>query len=257
MTGSLLQFRPAQTERSIPIDRIITTGPPSPEIAGLDPPRPDVTILVALTIEEGSSLMPKSTVPISLGESPLTDPRSLGSSASFHVLVVLLASLTALNVALPLTASRPKALYAEIDPVDNRADVPSSPGQGGGSPGRYRRNEQFAVHSAVGWDESTGRDRDPVADTLLAEILPSSSAQAEASQFSVPCQARRRPARGSFPAQVWRRGRRGRGFRRRCRPWHRARDPVFWRARSCSFLRLRDRLLRQHGHAKFARSCQA
>ena len=79
--------------------------------------------------------MPRSPVTFSLGESPLTDPRSLGSSAMFHVIVVLLASLTALNVALPMAASRPKALYAEIDPVDNRADVPSSPGQGGGGPG--------------------------------------------------------------------------------------------------------------------------
>ena len=118
-------------------------------IAGLDPPCPDVTISSNSDFEEESSLVPKSSVSISLGESPLTDPRSLGSSAVFHVLVVLLASLTALNVALPMAASRPKALYAEIDPVDNRADVPSSPGQGGGSPGRYRWNEQFAFYSAV------------------------------------------------------------------------------------------------------------
>ena len=60
----------------------------------------------------------------------------MGSSALFHVAIILLASLTAaLNVALPMTATRPRALYAEVDPVDNRADVPSSPGQGGGGPG--------------------------------------------------------------------------------------------------------------------------
>ncbi len=76
--------------------------------------------------------MPKSNIPFSLGESPLTDPRSLASSALFHVLVVLLASATVLTVALPMAATGPKALYAEVDPVDNRAEVPSSPGQGGG-----------------------------------------------------------------------------------------------------------------------------
>ena len=39
--------------------------------------------------------------PIELGQTPLTDPRSLGSSALFHALVVLLASLTILNAAMP------------------------------------------------------------------------------------------------------------------------------------------------------------
>ena len=117
--------------------------------------------------------MSKSYVPISLGETPLTDPRSLGGSALFHALLVLLASLTVLNAALPMaTDSRPKALYAEVDPVDNRADVPSSPGQGGGSPGDMGA---LGTLPLVATDGTTpqGASRDPVADTLLAEILPS------------------------------------------------------------------------------------
>ena len=40
--------------------------------------------------------------PIELGQSPLTDLRALGSSTLFHALVVLLASLTVLNAAMPL-----------------------------------------------------------------------------------------------------------------------------------------------------------
>lgn len=67
--------------------------------------------------------MLRSPAQTSTGESPLTDPRSLVSSALFHALLVVVASLTALNVALPQAVSRPKALYGEIDPVDNRADV--------------------------------------------------------------------------------------------------------------------------------------
>ena len=53
--------------------------------------------------------MPKSNIPFSLGESPLTDPRALASSAPFHVLVVMLASATVLTVAFPIAATGPKA----------------------------------------------------------------------------------------------------------------------------------------------------
>jgi von Willebrand factor type A domain len=117
--------------------------------------------------------MSKSYAPISLGETPLTDPRSLGGSALIHALLVLVASLTVLNVALPMTTdSRPKALYAEVDPVDNRADLPYVPGQGGGSPGDMGA---LGILPLVATEGTTpqGASRDPVADTLLAEILPS------------------------------------------------------------------------------------
>ena len=56
------------------------------------------------------------------GGTPLTDPRSLGSSALFHVAVVLVASLSVLPVAFLKTGRASKALYAEVDPVDNRAE---------------------------------------------------------------------------------------------------------------------------------------
>jgi von Willebrand factor type A domain len=116
----------------------------------------------------------KSHVPIALGQTPLTDPRSLVSSALFHALLVLLASLTALNMALPIAeSSRPKALYAELDPVDNRADIPASPGQGGGGLGDIGGMSSLPFTPPADGTKPQGATRDPVADTLLAEILPS------------------------------------------------------------------------------------
>jgi von Willebrand factor type A domain len=117
----------------------------------------------------------KSPFPVLLGKTPLTDPRSVGSSALFHIIVVLLASLTAaLNAALPMAMPHPKALSAEVDPVDNRADVPSSPGQGGGGPGEIGGMSNLPLLPPSDGTKSQGATRDPAAETLLAEILPSS-----------------------------------------------------------------------------------
>lgn len=118
--------------------------------------------------------MSKSLVSMSYGESPLTDPRSVGSSVVFHLLLLVLASLTvALSATLPMATSHPKALYAEVDPVDNRADVPKSPGQGGGSPGDIGGMSDLAYVSPSDGTKPKGTTHDPVAETLLAEILPS------------------------------------------------------------------------------------
>jgi von Willebrand factor type A domain len=114
----------------------------------------------------------KSTLGIPAGEGPLTDLRSVGSSAAFHVILVVVASLTALNVALPLATTRPKALYGEIDPVENRADVPRSPGQGGGSLGDIGGTSSLPFVPPSDGTIPRGVTRDPVADSLLAEILP-------------------------------------------------------------------------------------
>jgi von Willebrand factor type A domain len=118
---------------------------------------------------------------------PLTDFRSLGSSALLHVLLLVLASLTALNAVLPAPPPRAKALYGEFDPVDNRADVPSSPGQGGGSQGEMGGLGTIAFVAPSDGTKASGATRDPVADALLAEILPSSQPKAaESLQRALP-----------------------------------------------------------------------
>ena len=78
--------------------------------------------------------MPKSNIPFSLGESPLTDPRAgefgvvprTGGDAGIG---------DCSDRRLPDRRDRSEGVYAEVDPVDNRAEVPPSPGQGGGGLG--------------------------------------------------------------------------------------------------------------------------
>lgn len=119
--------------------------------------------------------MLKSLIPVSLGKSPLTDPWSLGTSVLFHIVLFLLASLTVvLNVALPMATTHPRALYAEVDPVDNRAEVPNSPGQGGGGPGEIGGMSNLPRILDSDGEKARGATRDPAAETLLAEILPMS-----------------------------------------------------------------------------------
>jgi hypothetical protein len=109
------------------------------------------------------------------GGTPLTDPRSVFSSALFHVCLVLIASLTVLNVALPKTGAGPKALDVKVDPVDNRAEkFRESPGQGGGGPGEIGGTSTLPFVPVDNGTNSQTATRDSVAETLLAEILPSS-----------------------------------------------------------------------------------
>ena len=123
-----------------------------------------------------------------LGRDPLTDPRSLGGSALFHALVLVVASLTILNGAIPLAEStRPKALYTEIDPVDNRDRIPPAPGEGGGGPGEIGGTSSAPFVSTVDGIKHQEATRDPVADNLLAEILPSPQPRPkEAHQRALP-----------------------------------------------------------------------
>jgi hypothetical protein len=117
--------------------------------------------------------MSKTYILPDLGQTPLTDPRSLTGSALFHVLVVLVASLVVIPVAIPLgDSTRPKALYTEIDPVDNRESVPFSPGEGGGSPGEMGGTSSVPFVAASDGTKPREATRDPVADNLLAEIIP-------------------------------------------------------------------------------------
>jgi von Willebrand factor type A domain len=120
----------------------------------------------------GASLVATAGYPIVLGNGPLTDLRSLAISALFHGLVILLASLPALDVALPAAKSRAKALYAELDPVDNRADVSSTPGDGGGIPGEIGEIGTMPIVDPTSGTKSGGAAHDSIAGSILGEILP-------------------------------------------------------------------------------------
>ncbi len=126
---------------------------------------------------------------VRFGATPLTDPRSLVGSAVFHVCLLLVVSLKILNAALPQTVpASTKALYAEVDPVDNRAErFPRRPGEGGGSPGEIGGTSTLPFIPVDNGKDSQNATRDPAAETLLAEILPSSLPRPhETSQRALP-----------------------------------------------------------------------
>ena len=115
--------------------------------------------------------------------SPLTDPRSLGSSLAVHAVIFAIAAVAALGVARPLMTARPptpEVLRGELEPVDNLA--PAEPG-GGGS------GEAGGLSAFVGSTvaaEAGGVPPDPATDALLAEILPTSPGPAEALPGALP-----------------------------------------------------------------------
>lgn len=113
--------------------------------------------------------------------SPLTDPRSLASTLLVHSALLVIASLAAWTVASPPAEALPRAMRGELDPVDNRE--PSESGGGGlGELGGEGLME--ALPSADG-PSTSAAPRDPAADALLSEVLPSSPS-ADASQRALP-----------------------------------------------------------------------
>jgi von Willebrand factor type A domain len=121
------------------------------------------------------------------GETPLTDPRAVGSSALFHGLLLLLAWLAVLNAAMPVSEPSSRPIRAELDAVDNRADRPQVPGEGGGSPGEIGGINKVPLSSPESRTSTAAASRDPAADALLAEILPDAQSRgAEALQRALP-----------------------------------------------------------------------
>jgi hypothetical protein len=107
------------------------------------------------------------------GRSPLTDPRSLGSSLVFHLVLLAVASVAALSVAVPAVPELPRTLHGEIDAVDNRAAK-----DGGGGAGELGGEGLMEALPAANGLEARGEGLDPAADALLAEILPTTSSDA-------------------------------------------------------------------------------
>ena len=200
--------------------------------------------------------MQRSETSFVTGESPLTDLRSLASSVLFHsILLLVLWLVVGINAVMPATESAAQPIRTEIGPVDNRADANAAAGEGGGSPGEIGGLSKIALTSPDARN-SVAASRDP-ADALLAEILPELAAAGggdapEGLAGSADDRAGADPGLGLGR----RRGLGGRlGGRRGA--GRRARHPVLRRPRSCPFLRLRDRLLREHGHAELAGDRQA
>lgn len=121
-----------------------------------------------------------------IGETPMTDPRSLGSSFLVHAAIVLLTSFTVMTATMPRAAEGPMTLRGEVEPVDNRANVGKVPGEGGGSPGEIGGlgRVAFVAPSSEG---AQGAGLDPAAETLLRDILPSrTQPPAEGLQRALP-----------------------------------------------------------------------
>src|SRR5271166_5226528 len=122
-----------------------------------------------------------------LGETPLTDPRALGSSALVHVLLIALASLTVLNASITRVPEASGAMRGELEPIDNRADKGKVAGSGGGSPGEIGGLGDIAFVAPAAGTNPQGPGLDPAADALLNEILPSTAQQpSEALQRALP-----------------------------------------------------------------------
>ncbi len=122
-----------------------------------------------------------------LGETPLTDPRALGSSALVHLLLIAVASLTILNVSIARVPEASGTLRGELEPVDNRADKGKVAGSGGGSPGEIGGLGDIAFVAPAAGANPQGPGLDPAADALLNEILPSTAQQpSEALQRALP-----------------------------------------------------------------------
>lgn len=122
-----------------------------------------------------------------LGETPMTDPRSLGSSVLFHVALAALGAFTVMNVVGSPSASRPTTIRGELGPVDNRADqsVPSGSG-GGGGPGEMGGLGDPLDAVRPSNSPAVKAERDPAADALLSEILPKSDVRPDQPLSDLP-----------------------------------------------------------------------
>lgn len=111
---------------------------------------------------------PKSPVLPGAFRTPLTDPRSLLSSVSFHAVLLLLGSLIALRATRREEPRGPASIRAELGPVDNLAPPPG----GGGGPGE-RGGTGPAEARVVAFEPgerptAAGKD-----EALLQSLLPS------------------------------------------------------------------------------------
>lgn len=109
-----------------------------------------------------------STRPI-LGRSPLTDPRSLGSSLLLHALLLFLMSVAVLSARAPENRVLPHVLRGEMEPTDNRV-APAK--EGGGAPGAQGGTGQVESTPNAIPGSSSEAPAYTSADAIMSEILP-------------------------------------------------------------------------------------
>ncbi len=113
--------------------------------------------------------------------SPLTDPRSLASTLLVHSALLVIASLAVLTAASPQAETLPSAMRGELDPVDNREPTES----GGGGLGELGGEALMEALPSADGPSTAAASRDPAAEALLSEVLPSAPS-ANASRRALP-----------------------------------------------------------------------
>ncbi len=122
------------------------------------------------TIEKPGAATPATPAGVAevsarLRRSPLTDPRALVCSLLIHLAILLAVSVIAYRAVAPQAeAPLGRTLRTELEPTDTRA--PDDPGAGGGDGGADLA--EVATERAAPAQPT----RDPAADALLSEILP-------------------------------------------------------------------------------------
>lgn len=104
-----------------------------------------------------------------IGQSPLTDPRSLASSLLLHGLLLLVLSAVVLTAGGPQRRVLPHVLRGELEPVDNR--VPPAK-EGGGAPGALGGAGLVEYVPKALPGSSSGTPAYSTADAVISEVLP-------------------------------------------------------------------------------------
>ena len=109
----------------------------------------------------------KGWVSVLIGRTPFTDFRSLAGSFLIHALLLIVASVVSYQAITAPEEPEPteKFLRGELEGIDNRADQESVSG-GGGDP------TSALTDVAVDRSSPSPPTRDPAADALLSEVLP-------------------------------------------------------------------------------------
>lgn len=119
------------------------------------------------------SVSVKGWISALIGRTPFTDPRSLLGSFLLHLALLVAASALSCQVitAPPEPEPTERVIRGELEGIDNRANEESASG-GGGDP------TSTAADVAVERSSPTAPTRDPAADALLSEVLPTRSTPA-------------------------------------------------------------------------------